>query len=288
VGDELMRRAVGAVALVAALAAACGEPPKRYPLHGQVLAVDAAHQSLTVKHEDIPGFMPGMTMTYPVATAALMQGRTPGELINATLEVADATGRLVTIEHTGSAPLPEGTNAVAMAANLLSIGDPVPDVALIDQDDRRRTLAEWKGTATLVTFIYTRCPLPNFCPLMDQNFQKVQTLLAADATLRGHVKLVTVSIDPAFDTAAVLHAHAARVKADPAVWTFLTGDVGTIDRLAAAFGVGVLRDPQQATNITHNLRTTLVDADGRVAQIYSGNDWTPADVLKDVRTLARK
>jgi protein SCO1/2 len=286
-----MRRAagalapVGALALAAALAAACGEAPKRYPLHGQVLAVDAAHQQLTIKHEDIPGFMPGMTMSYPVATAALMQGRAPGELINATLEVADATGRLVSIEHTGSAPLPEGTNAVAMASNLLNVGDAVPDVALVDETDRRRTLAEWKGTATLVTFVYTRCPLPNFCPLMDRNFEELQRNLSADAKLKGHLKLISVSIDPTFDTAQVLADHAKRVKADPAVWTFLTGDVGTIDRLAAAFGVGVLRDPQQATNITHNLRTTLVSADGKVQKIYSGNDWKPEEVLADLRSI---
>ena len=77
----------------------------------------------------------------------------------------------------------------------------------------------------------------------------------------------------------MLAAHAKRVKADPAVWTFLTGDIGTIDHLAAQFGVGVLRDPEQATNITHNLRTTLIGADGRIRKIYSGNDWTPEDVL---------
>lgn len=248
-----------------------------------MLAVDVAHQQLTIKHGDIPGFMPGMTMSYAVATPALMAGRSPGETIRATLAVSDATGQLVAIEHTGSAPLPTGTNEVALASSLLSPGDPMPDVALIDAHDRRRTLAEWKGTATLITFVYTRCPLPTFCPLMDRNFETLQRTLLADPTLRGRVKLLSVTIDPTFDTPAVLAAHAAQVKADPAVWTFLTGDVGTIDHLAAQFGVGILRDPAQATNITHNLRTTLIGADGRIAKVYSGNDWTPAEVLADVR-----
>jgi len=291
-GDELepFRRGGAAwlaiPALAAALALGCRQnAPKHYPLHGQILAVDAAHQQLTIKHDDIPGFMPGMTMSYPVAAAFLMQGRTPGEMIAATLEVSDMTGRLVAIEHLGTAPLPAGTNAVAMASALLDVGDPMPDVALIDQRDRRRSLVEWRGTAALITFVYTRCPLPNFCPLMDQHFETLQHGVSDDPTLRGRVKLISVSIDPAFDTPLVLAAHAAHVKADPAVWTFLTGDVGTIDHLAAQFGVGVLRDPQNATNITHNLRTTLIGADGRLVKVYSGNDWTPGEVLADLKRL---
>jgi protein SCO1/2 len=274
-------------ALAAALGVGCSQSaPKRYPLHGQILAVDVTHQALTIRHEDIPGFMPGMTMSYPVAAPSLMQGRTPGETITATLEVWDMTGRLVAIEHRGSAPLPAGTNAVAIASALLDVGDPMPDVALIDQRDRRRSLAEWRGKATLITFVYTRCPLPNFCPLMDQHFETLQRSLSDDSTLRGRMALISISIDPVFDTPLVLAAHAAHVKADPAVWTFLTGDVGTIDHLAAQFGVGVLRDPQDATNITHNLRTTLIGADGRLVKVYSGNDWTPAQVLTDLRHLA--
>jgi protein SCO1/2 len=273
-------------ALAAALTIGCSQPaPKRYPLNGQILAVDVPHQQLTIRHDDIPGFMPGMTMSYPVAAASLMQGRTPGETITATLEVSDMTGRLVAIEHRGTAPLPAGTNAVAMASALLEVGDAMPDVALIDQRDRRRSLAEWKGTTTLMTFVYTRCPLPNFCPLMDQHFETLQRSVSTDPALRGRVKLISVSIDPAFDTPLVLAAHAARVKADPAVWTFLTGDVGTIDHLAAQFGVGVLRDPQDATSITHNLRTTLIGADGRLVKVYSGNDWTPGEVLEDITHL---
>ena len=266
-----------------ALAAGCqNPPPKRYPLHGQILAVDAPHQQLTIKHDDIPGFMPGMTMTYPVAKPALMQGRLAGEIVNATLEVSDVTGILVDIQHVGTAPLPEGTNAVAMATDLLTVGDPMPDVALIDTHDKRRSLLEWKGTTTLITFVYTRCPLPQFCPLMDLNFEALQRSVLGDPALRGHVKLVSVTIDPAYDTPTVLAAHASHVKADPAVWTFLTGDPHTIDHLAAQFGVGILRDPQQATNITHNLRTTLIGSDGKIRKIYSGNDWKPSDVLADL------
>jgi protein SCO1/2 len=270
------------VALIV-LAAACShrEPPKQYPLRGQVLGVKPEKLELTVKHDDIPGYMPAMTMTYNVSTKALLEGRTPGELITGTLEAGDAGPRITAVTHVGSAPLPEA-NEVGLATELLDVGDAVPDAALIDQQDRRRSLAEWRGSLTLVTFIYTRCPLPDFCPLMDQNFQALQRLIARDPALAGRVKLLSLSFDPEYDTPAILAAHAAHLKADPTVWTFATSDRVTIDRLAARFGVGLVR-PTGETQITHNLRTTLIGPDGKVRRVYSGNDWTPGAVLSDLR-----
>src|SRR5712692_4190572 len=149
-------RFIVAVALLA-VAPACArkEPPKRYPLHGQVLDVNPERKELTVDHGDIPGFMPAMTMIYPVASPKLLVGRAPGELITGVLEVEDAKGRLVEIVHTGSAPLPANSTRVAMASGVLDVGDAVPDAALIDQANRRRSFSEWKGTATVLTFIYT-------------------------------------------------------------------------------------------------------------------------------------
>jgi len=285
-GRQLAR--IGLALLAAAAIAGCTrkEPPRQYELKGQILAVLADRRELTIKHGDIEGLMPGMTMSFPVASPDLMKGREAGELITARLEVSDATARIVEITHIGNAPLPEHSNEAELVAGLLSVGDPMPDAALIDQSDRRRSLSEWRGTLTLVTFIYTNCPLPNFCPLMDQNFAKIQRAVAADAALAGKVKLVSISFDPDRDTPAVLASHAAALGADPAVWTFLTGDRITIDRLAAKFGVGVLRD--DSPQITHNLRTTLIGTDGRLARIYSGSDWTPSGVVADLRAaLAR-
>lgn len=224
-------------------------------------------------------------MTFPVATKELLTGRTPGELISARLEIGDAEGTLTEITRVGMAALPAGTNAVAVASGMLAVGDLLPDIALIDQHDRRRALSEWHGAMVLITFIYTRCPLPTFCPLMDQNFVTIQRGVEEDAVLRGRVKLVSISLDPEYDTPGVLAAHAARLKADPAVWTFLTGDRVTIDRAAGRFGVGVLRNPTVPTDITHNLRTVLAGADGRVVKIYASNDWTPGTVLSDLRAL---
>jgi protein SCO1/2 len=174
-----------------------------------------------------------------------------------------------------------------MAGGLLEVGDPMPDAAFIDQHDARRAFSEWKGTPTLVTFIYTRCPLPTFCPLMDQNFATIQRAVAEDAALRGRIRLVSISFDPDHDTPAVLATHAARLKADPAVWTFLTGDRVTVERFAGRLGVGIIR-PQSATEITHNLRTVLVGADGRIARIYTGSDWTPHQAIVDLRSAVQR
>lgn len=283
-------RLTAAGALLLLLAACTGTPPKavkQYELTGQVLAVYEARQELAIKHDDIDGYMPGMTMSFPVATKSLMEGRTPGELIKATLEVDGLIARLVTISHVGSAPLPD-VNTAAMTEGILAVGDQIPDAALVDQQDRRRSLSEWAGTPTVITFIYTRCPLPNFCPAMNRNFAAIQKGLAADPALTGRVKLISISFDPAYDTPAVLADFAAKHDTNPAVWTWLTGDRVTTDRLAARFGVGLIRETDTPTEVIHNLRTTLVDGAGRVVKIYSGSDWTPAAVLADIRGVLAK
>jgi protein SCO1/2 len=275
-----------ALALSAAsLVAGChrSEPAKRYTLQGQIFAVRADRQQLTIKHGDIVGLMPGMTMSFPVASPKMLEGRTAGEIVSASLEVRDMVGTLVDVTHVGWEPLPDLTNEVALATGLLNVGDKIPDTAFIDQNDHRRSWSEWNGTTTLVTFIYTSCPLPNFCPLMDQNFATIQRSVAKEALLKGRVKLVTISFDPARDTPAVLLKHALHLQSDPDVWTFLTGDRVTIERFAGGLGVGVIRAPDAPGGITHNLRTTLVGADGRIVRIYSGSDWTPGQVLTDLR-----
>jgi protein SCO1/2 len=272
---------------LAILAAGCAQPPpaKQYSLTGQVLAVNATKQEIVIKHDDIPGLMPAMTMSYQVSSPALLAGRTPGETVSATLEVRDALGRITAITHTGTAPLPANTNETALAGGILDVGDVVDDVALVDQADRRRSLTEWKGTLSVVTFIYTRCPLPDFCPLMDQNFATLQRRVTQDAALRGRVRLISVTLDPEFDTPAVLAAHAAHRHADPAIWTFLTGDRGTIERFAGHLGVGVIRDGSPM--VTHNLRTAILDKDLRIVKIYSGNEWTPGEVLKELAAVKK-
>jgi protein SCO1/2 len=275
------------VALFGALVAACGAPPpeaRTFRLTGLVLGVNADREQLTVRHDDIDGYMPGMVMSFPVAETSLLVGREPGELIEATLEVTNAIGRLTAVTRTGFRELPAEANLVA-AGPPLEPGEEVPDTAFIDQQDRRRLLSEWHGRVTLLTFIYTRCPLPNFCPLMDRHYQRIQETILREGALADRVRLISISFDPEHDTPTVLAAHAAQLGANPDVWTFLTADRATIDRFAGRLGVGLIRPPD-STEITHNLRTVLMGADGRVARVYSGNEWTPAQALTDLRAEA--
>jgi protein SCO1/2 len=134
-----------------------------------------------------------------------------------------------------------------------------------------------------VTFIYTRCPLPDFCPAMDRHFSAVQREVLADSVLRDHVALLSVSFDPAFDTPQVLAAHARKVGTDPRVWHFVTGDQGSIALFASRFGVSVFREGANATDLTHNLRTAVIESDGTLSTILNGTDWAPADLMNALR-----
>ena len=272
------------VAVVFAVAAASGcTRGRQYELRGQVLAVDDARQEVTIKHEDIDGFMPAMTMPFKVNDRKLLDGMAPGDLVTATLVVESGNAYLSRIERTGRAPLAQAPPA-HHAPQTLNRGDPVPDAALIDQDGKPRRLSEWRGRVLGVTFTYTRCPLPNFCPLMDRHFAEVQRAIAADRSLKERARLLTVSFDPEFDTPRVLAAHAEGVGADPVVWTFATGDRGTIDRLTEAFGVSVFREGDDQAAVVHNLRTAVVDPRGRLVEIFNGNEWKPADLVGALRS----
>jgi len=270
----------------------CAREPRAqtYLLQGQVLAVRPETSEILVKHEDIKGFMPAMTMPYRVKDAALLKDRAPGDLITATLTVEPELAWLSAITKTGSAPLPEDAPTKIPAAagvQLLKPGDTVPDTPLVDQDDRPLALPDWRGSAVVVTFIYTRCPLPQFCPLMDRRFAEIQTMAAADPALRGKVRLLSISFDPATDRAAVLRAHAAKAGANPNVWRFATAEETVVDRLAATFGVNVIREKDGT--ITHNLRTAVVDAGGRIVSIHDSNTWSAASLVDELKAavLAR-
>ncbi len=281
-----------ALVLIGLLTAACSAAPetRSYELHGQVLAVRPETSEILVKHEDIKGFMPAMTMPYHVKDLALLNGRAPGDLITATLQVAPELAWLSAITKTGSAPIPADTNTTIPAASgvtLLKPGAEVAAPALIDQDGQPLALTAWKGSAIVVTFIYTRCPLPQFCPLMDRRFAEIQSLAAADPAVAGKLRLLSISFDPANDDAAALRAHAAKAGADPAVWRFATADEAVVDRLAATFGVNVIREADGT--ITHNLRTAVIDPHGRIVSIHDSNAWSAATLVDEIKTavLAR-
>jgi protein SCO1 len=274
-----MRRVVAVLILL--LGAACSNE-RRYPIEGQVLAVDRTRQEITLKHGDIKGFMPGMTMSFKVIDPAALTSTKPGDLVRATLVVSESLGRLDNIVTTGNVPLAEDAPA-GPGGPMLDVGDMAPDASLVDQDGRTRTFSEWRGKTVAVTFVYTRCPVPDFCPLMDRNFAAVQRAVEADAALAERVHLLSVSFDPDHDTPKVLHQHAQRVGAHPRVWTWLTGPRAEVEKFALAFGVSTMRDDKPSQDIVHNLRTAVIDRAGKIATLLTGNDWTPETLLVKLR-----
>lgn len=274
-----------AAALVVS-SASCRANERRYELKGQVVAVDQAGQILTIKHDDIPGFMPGMTMPFKVADARWMNGRTPGELVTATLIVTGSEARLADVARAGFAAIADPTPPPAM--NVIQPGQPVVDAALVDETGAGRGITDWHGRILAVTFIYTTCPLPDFCPLIDRRFKDVQERLRTDGDLRDQIQLLSVSFDPEGDKPAVLARHAAALGADPAVWHFLTGERAEVEAFASQFGVSIAREGQPAGQIVHNLRTAIVDAEGKLIKILNGSEWTAADLMAEFRRARAK
>jgi protein SCO1/2 len=274
--------------------AACGRggnesaERREYPLQGQVLTVAADHKEASIKHEEIKGFMPAMTMPYKVLDSKEFESLVPGDLINATLVIVSNDAYLQGVKKVGQAPLekPVAESAAPSASSgfeLLKEGEQIPATSFVDQDGQARTFEGFKGSFVVVTFIYTKCPMPTFCPLMDRHFVAIQEKLEAER--RPDVRLVSVSFDPIVDTPPVLKQHAQMLGADLKRWTFLTGDRDEVDRFASRFGVSVSRALNDPRDITHNLRTVIVDRDGNLAKTYTGNGWTPDQLLTDLKAL---
>jgi protein SCO1/2 len=271
--------------LAISLAISCsrgGDEGRRYELHGQILAVRPERNEVVIKHQDVTGLMPGMTMPFTVKDPALLAGKQPGDLVTATLVVGEVQAHLSTLTTTGHTDL--ATPAAPPPPDIKQSGDALADARLIDQDGSPKTFSSFQGHRVAMTFIYTRCPLPDFCPLMDKHFAEIQKTIAATPSL-ADVRLVTVTLDPAFDTPKVLRAHANRQGADLARWTFLTGDPKDVNQFGSQLGMYVEHDPTGSSAITHNLRTAVIDPRGRLVKIHTGNDWTPADLVADLTAI---
>jgi protein SCO1 len=275
-----MRRLLLAMLIVTA----CNrtEPTKQYQLQGQILDVKPDTKEVLVRHGDIPGFMPAMTMPYKVEDATLLAGKQPGDLITATLVVGETEAHLSKIDKTGHAPVADASGPAITDSQILKPGEPVPDTKLVDENNAPRPLTSLKGHRVALTFMYTTCPQPDFCPLMDRNFASVQNAIKKTPAL-ADVRLVSISFDPAHDTPTVLEAHANALQADPAVWHFVTTSTDDIKEFAAKFGVIAEPSEESPAILTHNLSTAVIDADGRLVKIRPGNMWTPADLIADLK-----
>lgn len=267
------------------------ESPRQYAIRGQIVAIGTSPvvggTEITLKHEDIPGFMPAMTMAYSLKKGETADGIGPGDLVTATLVVDGGSLWLQNLRKTGHAPLPPDARPIRIL-DVMAPGDAVPDDPLVDQNGVERRFSSWRGQALAVTFVYTRCPVPDFCPLMDRHFGELQRAVQSDATLAGGVHLVSVTFDPRHDTREAIAAHAKARGADPRVWSYLTGEPAAIDHLTSRFGVSVIEEHDTPDSITHNLRTAVIDPKGRLVKFYTGNDWTVDALLADLRDARHK
>jgi protein SCO1 len=289
---KISGRGVMAAALIALIFAveACHRKPevhaKYYQLKGEVISVDVGHEQVIVKHEAIPGFMEAMTMSYEVKDDAALKKMKPGDQITARVVVTSDDVWLDNIvivqKAAANAPPPKLDENVPPQP-----GERVPDFTFVNQDGRRVHFRRYRGKAVLLTFVYTRCPFPTYCPLMSRNFADINNQLAANAALDARTHLLTLSFDPAHDTPAVLKAYGKRYagKNDPGFrhWEFAAIPSGELKEVSSFFGFTF---EEQGGQIVHSLSTALVGPNQKLVQWYAGNRWTPSEVLREIKTLA--
>jgi protein SCO1 len=250
------------VALAAALALACGRQ-STYEVHGVVREVDFVAKQATIEHEDIPGLMSAMTMGFDVPDPAVLAKLRPGERVVFELEVTDKSFRIVSVQDGEAAPR-AGAARSASSASIAHAGDLAPDFSLTDQGGARVSSAALRGRFALVDFIYTRCTGP--CPILTSLQVELQRRLAPEQRERVH--FVSITLDPAFDTPAVLAEYARARGADLATWSFLTGPPDEVADVVKRFGVGTLRAADG--QIDHVVATFLLDPQGRIVQRWLG------------------
>jgi protein SCO1/2 len=259
-------------------------PPgaQAFEVGGQIRELNVADKTIRIAHDEIPDYMPAMTMPFEVRDAALLKDLTAGDRVHFQLVVTEDDSWISRIERDSSESSPETTKATASAevreSERVQTGEAVPDFRLIDQNGQPIRLADYRGKAVLLTFIYTRCPIPNFCPLMSKNFADLQTRLAKE--FPDQFQLLSLSIDPKFDQPEVLKNYAKRYEADPKHWTFATGDEEQVNYVAGL--MGLFHEPENGL-ISHDLRTALIGPDGRLVHLWKSNVWTPYEVHRMVR-----
>ena len=259
---------------------------KVYKLRGKVLSTNATTGEVTLNHEAIAGFMEAMTMPYKLKDPSILSELHPGDVITADVLVSQGADADVLLDHIVVVAQGKPDYKPAVVYHVPTPGDVVPDFALRNEDGQPIHLAQFRGKALVITFIYTRCPLPTYCPRVTRNFAVMEKSLAADPGLYGRTHLLSVSFDPEHDTSERLRAYGAQyigsdAKGAFAHWDFAVPAKSTLPEMARYFDVGITPGPDET--ITHTLSTTLIGRDGKVVRFYPGNDWTPEQVLADVR-----
>jgi len=260
---------------------------KHYRLQGMVLATSAATSEITIRHGDIPGFMPAMTMVYKVKNPVDVQKMKPGDEITADVLVPSDSDNYLLDQVVITSEKGRSLPPTMLPPHPLMVGETVPDVPLVNQDGKPIHLRDYRGKAVLITFIYTRCPMPTACPLITSHFAKVNDLLAKMPAAFAASHLISVSLDPNYDKPPVLRQYGMAYLDDNAAafahWEFADTTPGDLKNLAQAFGLQYTEEDNQ---ITHTMQTTLVDKDNKVAQQWGGSGWNPSEVANAVAALA--
>ena len=260
---------------------------KTFPLKGEVVRVLPDENRIMIAHGEIPNYMKAMTMPFKVKDTTFLTLVHPGDSVLATLAVSRTESWLATISVLGTGTPPQVlTGNEILLKKLFREGEPLPDVEFINQDNKKTHLNEFKGKVLALTFIYTRCPLPDFCIRMSNNFAKIQRLLKKDASLDGKWHLFSVTFDPGFDRPKILRGYGKSYDADFSDWDFLVTEKKSLEKIADGFDLTY--EPDQGGLIAHTLRTVLIDKNGNLVAILKGNDWTPDNVTSRIRNLANK
>lgn len=293
----MMRRLLVSPLLALIVLAGCHsahQPPaqqnyKVYHLRGKVVSTDAAKGEVTVNHEAISGLMEAMTMPYKLKDASILGELHPGDVITADVLVSTDPEADYLLDHIVVVAQAKPDYKPGVSYHVPAPGDPVPDFKLRNQDGHPIHLGQFKGKSLVVTFIYTRCPSPDFCPRMTRNFAALEKQLAASRALYAKTHLICISFDSVYDTPERLRAYGVTyigsdAKNAFAHWEFAVPEKPVLAEMASFFDLGMTGNAD--STITHTLSTTLIGPDGKVARFYPGNEWTPEQVLGDVKQLA--
>ncbi|MSV30031.1 MAG: redoxin domain-containing protein [Bryobacterales bacterium] len=256
-----------------AVAALCHA--KRFHAEGVVLRVDPAARTVLISHRAIPGYMDAMAMPFRAANAREIANLKPGEAITFDLVVSGTRSRIERIRTASKDSIEDDSQKINLTppAERLSLGAPVPDFQLTDQAGETVRLSAFKGKVVAVNFIYTRCPLPEVCPRLSANFAQVQRRFA---DLMGKdVVLLSLTLDPQYDTTATLAAYAKIWRAEHLGWKFLTGSEEDIGRVARAFGM--VYWPEEGL-VAHTSETGVIGRGGQLSALVSGSSFTAAQI----------
>lgn len=272
----------------------CGRSEKtairRYDVRGIVRSIAPDRSTVDVEHEEIRGFMPSMTMPFTPRDAKEIANLRINDAIAFRIEVTDSNVWMTNVRQIAASDLklPSATPTAAAKSAAASLrvkeGDVMPVFDLTNERGEHVSVETYRGRPFVLTFIFTRCPMPNFCPRMSNNFAELQTAIQHGTGALAETRLLSITLDPQYDTPGILKQYGEHAGADPKIWNFATGAPSEIDDLTHAFAV--YRQNESGT-ISHGLTTALVDANGTVVKIARGNGWTPEEFVAAINQLAR-